>query len=373
MNSKSMSIVHVSSAHPYTDNRVHYRECNTLAAAGYDVTLVAVESPVSGPQTDVKVVTIPRRKRFARIILSSFAAARIAFRAKAKVVHMHDPELIPYIPFLRLAGRFVIYDAHEDLPVQILNKSYLGRPSAMILSLFSRALVRVAHMSNLVVCATETIATRFPAAKVVLVRNYPPLREAEMGAGTVDDAARDARIVYVGGLGEGRGAGVMVDAMAEPRMPTGWRLHMAGAASPSALERLQKRGGWSEVDFEGLVAPEVARDIILSARVGFVLFGDSAAHRNALPTKMFEYFAAGVPVIASDFPLWRSIVETNECGILVPPASPSAVAEAVRAYADDPELLKHHSRNARNLAVERLNWAPEGRALVEAYNELLKS
>jgi len=285
---------------------------------------------------------------------------------------MHDPELIPYIPLLRLAGRTVIYDAHEDLPAQMMNKSYLKPPVAGVLSLLARALVRLAHMSDLIVCATEKIALRYPANKTVVVHNYPPLRNVEAEIGIMDLDSREPYLVYVGGLSKGRGAEVMVDAMNEPVMPAGWRLRIAGSAATSLLDELQEREGWNRVDFEGQVAPEVARDIILEARVGVVVLANSPAYLDSLPTKMFEYFAAGVPVIASDFPLWKTIVENYDCGILVSPDSPSELADAVKKYADSPELLNRHSRNARKLAVERLNWAPEGQLLVEAYEELLK-
>ena len=368
--SRPLRVAHVSSAHPYTDNRVHYRECNSLAEAGYEVALIAVQSPIHGARTPVHVTTIPKRSRLKRMIISSAQAVRLALRSGAPIIHMHDPELIPYVPLLRLLRRRVIYDAHEDLPTQVLSKSYLSRPAAVVLSAFARMLVRVAATSDLIVCATETIAERFPSHKTIVVHNYPPLREDEATAMNDDIATRRADIVYVGGIATHRGAGVMVDAMSDPHMPDDWRLRLAGTMSESLRADLAARPGWGRVDFEGQVPPETARDIILRSRVGLVLFADLAAHRDALPTKMFEYFAAGVPVVGSDFPLWRSIVVDHDCGILVDPASPRAVADAIHSYAADPEMLSRHSRNARRLAVEELNWAKQSEILVEGYRRL---
>lgn len=369
----SNTVVHVSSAHPHTDNRVHYRECNSLVEAGFDVTLVAVESELAGHTTNVKVIEIPRRKRVARMLLSSFEAIQKAVATRARIVHMHDPELIPFIPLLRLAGRIVIYDAHEDLPAQVKNKSYLRYPSAQIIALFSRILVRIAHFSNLIVCATETISNRYPQHKTVVVHNYPPLREAEAEVGALDIEKRDARIVYVGGLSEGRGASVMVTAMAQSCIPEDWRLRIAGSVTEPYLQTLQAKAGWNRVDFDGQIEPEAARDLILGARIGLVVLTGSEAYLDSLPTKMFEYFAAGVPVIASNFPLWRTIVEDNDCGVLVSPESPAQIANAIKEYAENPDLLVRHSQNARKLAVNYLNWAPEGKILIEAYDELLKN
>ena len=124
------------------------------------------------------------------------------------------------------------------------------------------------------------------------------------------------------------------------------------------------------MDFRGQLPPDDARRLLLEAQVGLVLLSDTAAHRDALPTKMFEYFAAGTPVIASDFPLWRSIIQEHSCGLLVDPTSSSQVAAAIRRYSEEPGLLDRHSRNARRLAREELNWSSEAKALVAAYQRL---
>ena len=234
----------------------------------------------------------------------------------------------------------------------------------------SRGLVRAASTADLVVSATETIARRFPASRTVVVRNYPPLRDAEAGPGARDVRSRPLSAVYVGGLTETRGARVMVDAFGEEALPEGWRLKLAGSATAPLIEKLWASRGWHRVDYAGQVGSEEARDVVLGSRVGLVLLADIPSYRDSLPTKMFEYFAAGVPVVASDFPLWRSIVEENDCGLLVDPTSPAQVAEALRAYAEDPDLLSRHSRNARRLAVEKLNWQPEAATLVAAYGDL---
>lgn len=365
-----VDITHVSSAHPWTDNRIHYREAMSLAAAGYRVSLIAVESPLPGEQTEVDVRRIPQRARLARMTLSSAQATIMALRTRAKVLHLHDPELIPHIPIMRLLGRTVIYDAHEDLPAQVAEKAYLPPLLRKAAQLLAHVLVALSKSSDHVVCATEKIAERYDPERSTVVHNYPPLRQDEEDDTRVSVQDREAQAVYVGAMSEGRGARVMIAAFDDISLPTDWVLSLAGTAPTGLLGELASDPGWERVEFHGHVAPKAARDLILGARVGLVLFAESPAHLEALPTKMFEYFAAGVPVIASDFPLWREIIETNGCGLLVDQRSPRAVAQAIRKYAEVPSLLEEHSRNARRFAVTRGNWAQEASRLLAAYASL---
>ena len=359
------TVVHVSSAHPWTDNRIHYRECATLRDAGYEVTLIAVESPSDAPKQVAQLLRIPARSRLKRFLVSAPQALWLAARTRARIVHLHDPELAWGIPILRLMRRDVIFDAHEDLPVDVLNKPYIPVWALPLLKAFAACVVWLGGRSNRVIAATEAIAERFPVDKTSIVHNYPPLRSAERAV-SADD--REDVAVYIGAMSAIRGTAELLDAARDSAFPDGWRLVIAGTATPEVARRVETAG--DEIENQGQLLPEQARQLLLSAKVGIVPFHATPAHLEALPTKMFEYFAAGLPVIASDFPLWRSIVGTHDCGLLVDASSPAAIAKAVREYARDPELLRRHSENARRLAVEELNWEPEGEALIRVYETL---
>ena len=179
-------VVHISSAHPWTDNRIHLREAASLAEAGYSVGLIAVESTVRVPKTAVHVTTIRRRKRLARVFVSTAEVLIRAIRSRATLVHLHDPELIPAIPVLRALGRRVIYDAHEDLPSQILDKGYLPPRARSAIASASKLLIAIASTADGIVAATETIAERFPASKTKVVKNYPRLRKEDADSMSFD-------------------------------------------------------------------------------------------------------------------------------------------------------------------------------------------
>lgn len=363
--------MHVSSAHPLTDNRIHFRECVSLQKAGYEVTFIGVSTNSTSPSTGVALLSIPQRNRLRRMLFSSAQAIFLAINTKAQIIHLHDPELIPYILPLRILGKKVIYDSHEDLSTQILNKPYLRGFTAQIIGQFVKLLLQLTRFANFSVAATETIAQRLPSKNVVLVRNFPPIRpEDTYLAGQNSKKPRDL-LVYPGVISSINGAEVMIDSLSCEEMPTSWRLNLAGRAAPEILSALKTRAGWEKVIFHGQVDPDQARNIILESKIGVVVETDNPHSREGLPTKMFEYFAAGIPVIASDFPILRPIVLENNCGLLIEPNSPIKLAEAVNYYDENPEILEEHSKNAWRVSRTKFNWESEGASLVKAYSSLI--
>ncbi|GAH16762.1 unnamed protein product, partial [marine sediment metagenome] len=125
-----MHIVHLISVHPAFDVRIFHKEAKTLVKVGYNVVLIAQhtkEEIVDG----VRIVPLPKpRNRFDRMTRVVWKLSILALRERADVYHFHDPELIPVGLILKLFGRKVIYDVHEDVPEQILNKDWVGNSIA---------------------------------------------------------------------------------------------------------------------------------------------------------------------------------------------------------------------------------------------------
>lgn len=362
-------VAHVSSAHPWTDNRVHLREAASTARH-HRTLLVAVDSPTTAPETGVHVVLLPRRRRLARVLLNTPRAALLALRSGARVVHLHDPELLFVVPLLKVAGRRVVFDAHENISETTADKDYVPRPLRRPCVLLARALVWFAGRAcDHVVAATRLVARDYPVEKTTVVHNFPRLRDDELSLTPLD--RRSPTVGYVGVVGESRGSRAMAGAALSPEFPPGWHLHVAG--NPYPADELSVFDGAvtaGTATVHGLLSPETARDLLLDARVGLVVLQPTNAYTKALATKLFEYMAAGVPVVCSDFPVYRELVGPYDCTLFVDPRDPDAIARALARYADDPELLARHGANARRAAVEVFNWAAEEPALLAVYAKL---
>jgi glycosyltransferase involved in cell wall biosynthesis len=289
----------------------------------------------------------------------------LLLRKRADVYHLHDPELFWVALLLRALRRRVLYDAHEDLPEQILDKAWSPRPLRGPLSLLSRVLLRVASRGlSGVVAATEGVARGF-RGRVSIVRNYPIVSLFPPRSGS--DPAW-ITLIYVGGIAFPRGLREMVEAVA--RLP-GTRLHLVGPLAGSDERAYLEKQDPTRVLVEPWMQPLDVYERLGGADIGIALLHSIPRYRDALPVKMFEYMAAGLPVIASDFPLWRQILEEPGAGLLVDPSDPQAIAAAIDRLVADPALRRAMGERARRAAVEHYNWRTEGERLLQVYREVL--
>lgn len=366
-------VAHLSSAHYHDDIRIFHKECRTLARAGYEVFFVVPHSERLC-QDGVQIEPVaPARNRLDRFIRTGWRVLRRARQLRAAVYHFHDPDLIPIALLLKRSGARVIYDVHEDVPKQISSKEWIPSPFRHVaMQVAHRWEMKAARELDAIIAATPAIARRFPPEKTTVVQNFPLLEEL-YSASSVPFEQRPLRVCYVGGLSQIRGAQVMVDAMAQVRTPEA-SLWIAGALTPSSLEQLfTSHPGWKRIHLLGWQPREQAAALMMQSYAGLVVFQPAPNHLEAQPTKLFEYMSAGLPVIGSDFPLWRSIIAEHQCGILIDPTSAEALASAIDWVLSHPAEAAEMGRRGRAMVVERYNWESEAHHLLYVYQRVLQS
>lgn len=365
-------IVHFTTVHPAFDIRIFHKEAKTLAQAGYNVTLIAQhekEEIVNG----VRIIPLPRSKnRLSRFLILTWRAFFTAIRQRAQIYHFHDPELIPVGIALRLAGKKVIYDVHEDLPRQILSKPWIPRSLRSFVAKMAQMLEKLAAKClNGIVAVTPNIANHFPEKKTVIVQNFPLLSELTLAQSTVY-SERPLSIAYIGGIAFIRGAIEMVKAMEFLPLHIPAKLFVAGTFESSSLEeKLRNLAGWSRVEYLGWLNRQKVMELLNNVRVGLVIIHPEPNYIESQPIKLFEYMAAGLPVVASDFPLWRQIVQEVGCGLLVDPLDPKAISQAITWLLEHPTEAEAMGKRGKQAVLDKYNWEREAEKLLKFYEKLI--
>ena len=388
MNPETVRHVAMLVRNPYThDSRVE-KEARTLTDAGYRVTIVADAGaglPERETRAEANVIRVSRRGPAipgVRFALHQARLARVLRDLRPDVLHAHDSNaLVPVALASRALRVPFVYDAHD---------LWLGRPrrerspiyfalNQLYYTLVERLLVRRAAVTLTVSPPiAEHLARRYGLREVVLVPNYPDppgrtdARDIRELPGAERLTAATPIVLYVGGLMGGRGLEQLVDAMA----------HVEGAAlvllgdgvlAGPLQERAARAGVAERVHILPPVASTDVIDVAASANVGVSPIVPSCLnYRYSLPNKLFQYMAAGLPVVASDFPQVRDVVDGAACGMLVDTRRPSELARAINEILADPEAARAMGERGRRAVEERLNWETSAIALLDAYAGLMR-
>lgn len=365
-------VCHISSVHRVNDVRVFHKECVTLAEAGFSVTLIGVQADV--PDHGVNVITLPNTgNRFERMVGRARTAYRHALDVKADIYHFHDLELLPYgLMLKRRTGARVIFDSHECFREDIVGKDWIPRSLRKPIGHAVGAVEDfVVKRLDQVVAATPHIAESFAgqARRIVTVNNYP--LEGEFTAAAEASASERDGVCYIGAISFARGIIPFLDAVS--LIDREVKVHIAGVFAGAPVEAAVKaHPNWSRVTFHGQVSRTEVANIYAACFAGMVTMLPMPNHIYAQPNKLFEYMAAGIPVIGSHFPLWRSVIVEGGCGIAVDPAAPMEIAAAIEALRADRSLAQAMGARGVELVRDTYNWQREGRRLVETYDELLE-
>jgi glycosyltransferase involved in cell wall biosynthesis len=375
------------------DRRV-IRECLSLEAAGFDVTVIA-------PRGDRSLTTLPGSRNtrlrpypvvvaghgvlsFAVEFLWSFAWVSVRLlgelvRGRAHAVQVCNPPDVywPLALLMRALGRPWVFD-HHDLCPEIYATRSGGTPNPLAM----RALVACEWLT--LRTATAVVATNESfrenalrrgtrADRVTVVRNGPA--GSEIAAGSPPPARAEVHTVaYLGVLGPQdnvEGAVLAADELTRLRGRADWRLVIAGDGEslPALTKLVAERGLADVVEFAGWLDAPAVDALLRTATVA--IQPDLPTRMNHLSTmaKTVEYLGRGVPVVAAD------LVETRrsaaDAAVYVPTGTPAEFARAIHALLDDPARRERMSAEGRRRFAEVLAWEHQARGYVALWRRLL--
>jgi glycosyltransferase involved in cell wall biosynthesis len=344
------------------------------------VTLIAVHDR-DELKDGVRIWGLPRVPRWQRPRLWT-TLLRQAVASKADIYHFHDPELLLVTPWLRLlTGRPTLYDIHESYADFIRVKDYMPAwvryPIGWTFDWLEPLLAR---LQSGLVFADDQIASQFEHLRCpkATLFNFPARSFVdEAFEATRPIGRRPPVILHLGGHERNRGTALMIEAFNRVLdvMPDA-RLHLVGHYSPPSLEQevradVARRGIDHAVTIAGQVPFERIGEYLRQAAVGWVAWQPVPKNQKNIPTKLFEYMAYGVPIVAGDLRSIQPFVREGETGHRVPADDPAAHAEAILDVLRHPETAREMGRRGQELVQTRYNWDEMEKRLLALYEELL--
>ena len=308
-------ICHISTAHNENDSRILLKECQSLSKSGYDVNFIVTTDKEKDLYGTKLIPLTQKNGRLYRVLFKRNEAYKKALELDADIYHFHDPELISIGKKLKKKGKKVIYDVHEDVPKQIINKTYMG-------PLFIRKVVSKVFDLNergsaknfdAIVGAIDEIADKFHHKKAIAIKNYA-VKDVIDAAIPVGREGSEEKLViaYVGGITEIRGIKELIQAT--KRFNGKVELWILGPwESEELFEECKRLPGYENCKYFGSLLLKDVYKYTKSADIGMCTLHPVANYKESIPIKVLEYMASGLPIILSDFAYWKKIVWRCGC------------------------------------------------------------
>jgi glycosyltransferase involved in cell wall biosynthesis len=372
-------VVHLTSVHYPFDTRIFHKQLQSLAAAGYQTTLIAHHDEPTTDRDGVRIVSLgdvdTRVQRWSNLP----KLFRIARRQRADVYHIHDPELLPIGVLLSATtDAKIVYDVHEDYVDAIAVREWIPQPVKPFLqTAFPAVQSALTRALDLIVTADDSTRDRLAArtsTPVVSVRNLPTVGDIEIGEGP--DREHDHVLTYVGGLDRERGLLTMLDLTARLRergLDVG--LWLLGPFQDDEIEhearQLMREAGLTEhVRLFGYVDYADVFSHLASADIGLLLADEARFERN-VPTKFFEYLSAGLPVVMTDIPSLEPYAEPSYA-VTVSEDDLESMVEETALLLENTNAREAMGEAGREAVVSTYSWEVERERLLEAYEGILE-
>lgn len=382
-----MKIVHLGMDHRADDVRIAYKECKTLAAKKHEVSFITLAYPHTRNISNhyLEIIELNNHKyscsRLKQPLKYLFFAKKnnkqllnsiynCAAEKKAEVYHIHEYSLLEVgIRLKKNTGAKIIYDIHEDYPKQ-LEYSTIGRSKVFLLIKKIQSLIIELEENNkakkydYLICATPHIYKRFNRInRCEVICNYPIL---EKNDNIHEFDMKSNYVCYVGSIFKARGISVLIQSIDKTKV----MLKIAGSIKDDYLQELTQLAGWKKTIWLGFQDRKGVKNIIENSLAGIVTLLPYNNYLESLPVKMFEYMKCGIPVIASNFPLFKKIVLENKCGICVDPCDIDSLSKAITYLAKNRKIAQKMGENGYKAVKEKYNWNIEGKKLLKVYNVL---
>ncbi len=368
----NIKVCHLSSVHFALDTRIYYRMCLFLSKT-YEVSLIAVH-PRKETLNGIHIIPFRRfHNRQVRVTIGWLLMFFKALKVNAGIYHLHDPELIPCGLLLRLLGKKVILDIHENIAEDLFDKPWIKhqKRAYLIFHFFEKLACRYFY----IILAEKSYEKRYRnlAKRCATVQNYC---DVDFFTPFIKQEYKHAlQLYYIGIILENRGILQIIEAMhlleKEGHIA---HFHCVGELYSDLDRKIRHLPYYAEIKdrlhFYGRMTLEEGYALAGKMDIGLCVIWPMKNSMESYPTKLFEYMAVGLPIITSDFDLYRQAVEDHHCGICVNPLDPSDLKNAVKNIHTDVKNSELMVKNGKNAVKNFYNWESQKPILSKVYEEL---
>jgi glycosyltransferase involved in cell wall biosynthesis len=371
----------ITTDHSNLDNRIFYKEALSLKNAGYDVWVIGKSNSYEHKKVhEIDVIGLKKGRGLIANPIHWVALAKEASKVDAAIYHCHEPESFLVALYLRIfKGRLIIFDVHEyyqDMmgQVRLPLKIFLAFMLFLVEPLFCR-------YASAIITADEGITTKYArfCKNVVSIFNFPTSDVLDLTDLHLVRERYSERfmIVYVGGMTEDRGILESIKAVHRASIdhPEIMLLLMGGFKSQEyrkiCLEYIDRNNLYDKVELIGHKPHNEVPKYIVASDIGIALFHPTKRMiKTSYPIKLFEYMICGKPVIVSDLPAMKKVIDEAKCGLFVNPMDIDDVSKTMVYAAEHPAELSAMGRRAKKAINTKYNWEKMGKVLVDVYQKV---
>ncbi|RPI71673.1 MAG: glycosyltransferase, partial [Geobacteraceae bacterium] len=322
--SAKVKVCHVISGYHRTDARIFFRQCLSLRNHGFDVCILTndgLPNEIIDGVTIISCTDAPASRR-KELLMASHLFYDHAISIDADAYQLHSPELLPLGVKLKRRGKSIVYDAHEDMPNHILEKEWLPPWSRQLVSrAFAFYMNRVLKRFDQVISPHSHVVHSLQErlGKGVLIANFP-LVKSRQESSEEEYRARRNLFCYSGTVYSYSNQATIAAALSE--LPDA-HYQIAGYIDDEQRKMLRDSAAGTRIScLDRLSQVELAKFYGRSI-AGIVVYDYKLNLGYRLGSygtnKIFEYMEAGLPIICTDYDLWKDIVDRYKCGICVKP------------------------------------------------------
>jgi glycosyltransferase involved in cell wall biosynthesis len=369
-------ICHLTSMHYRFDGRIFHKECVSLSKAGHDVSLIVADGNGDELSNGIKVFDVGKENgRLQRYFKTLKKMRNRAIELNCEIYHFHDPELIFLGLSLKKIGKKVIFDMHENIPIYIAEKESI-RPKFIrkIISFFYQRLeIYAVKKFDAIVSTRESINERINSlnSNIELITNFPIIAE-----NIKNKNASKPAICFAGVIASDWRHKEIINSIEKIN---NIEYNLAGPAPDiNFLSELQALNGWNKVNYVGRVPFQEVQLIYQKSLIGVAIYiycnNMDGQRGNLANTKLFEFMNWGIPVICTDFSLWKQIVvDELQCGICVNPYDENEILNAIEYLIENPEIAIQMGKNGRQAVLNTYNWETQAKKLVALYDRIIET